>query len=313
MVLFVFFLTINLGNMIVAYSTLYKSDEVGFLLTHPISFEKIFIVKFLDNFFHSSSTLFVVGVAVLAGYGSVFSMPLTFYLFVMVAIVIPFMLLAAALAVTLLLALMKLATKVNARRLIMGLLIGYLALVYFYFRFTNPVQLTEEVMKFYPHVNEYFSQFDPMFVAYLPNHWVADSLYFFVRGDTSAAAPYVIVLILATLGSVLLCLLVANRLYYPTLISSRELLIDGIPNSLVPRPAGRSFVEEGFLAILSRTKPMAPSPDLVLSHRRVRDKYCDSQVEDDTSFSPDRFISHRHDLQRFLDRLRGVKVCVPHD
>ncbi len=225
MVLFVFFLTINLGNIIVAYSTLYKSDEVGFLLTHPISFEKIFIVKFLDNFFHSSSTLFVVGVSVLAGYGSVFAMPLTFYLFVMVAMVMPFMLLAATIAVILLLCLMKLATKVNVRRLIMGLLIGYLALVYFYFRFTNPMQLTEQVMKFYPNVNAYFSQFDPKFIAYLPNHWLADSLYFFARGDTGAALPYVVVLILATFGSVLLCLLVANRLYYPTWVCSRELLI----------------------------------------------------------------------------------------
>jgi ABC-2 type transport system permease protein len=235
MVLFVFFLTINLGNIIVAYSTLYKSDEVGFLLTHPISFEKIFIIKFLDNFFHSSSTLFIVGVSILVGYGSVFEMPATFYLFVMVAMVIPFMLLAAALAVALLLGLMKLAAKVNVRRLIMGLLIGYLALVYFYFRFTNPMQLTEQVMKFYPNVNEYFSQFDPGFVAYLPNHWLADSLYFFVRGDTGAAMPYVAVLILATIGSVLLCLVVAARLYYPTWVSSRELLVH--KRSAVSKPA----------------------------------------------------------------------------
>jgi ABC-2 type transport system permease protein len=234
MVLFVFFLTINLGNMIVAYSTLYKSDEVSFLLTHPISFEKIFIVKFLDNFFHSSSTLFIVGVSVLAGYGSVFGMPLTFYLFVLVAMVMPFMLLAAALAVTLLLGLMKLATKVNPRQLIMGLLIVYLASVYFYFHFTNPMQLTEEVMKFYPNVNEYFSQFDPKFVAYLPNHWVADSLYFLVRGDTSAALPYIVVLILGTLGSVLLCLFLASRLYYSTWIISRELLIHKRPRLSEP-------------------------------------------------------------------------------
>src|SRR3990172_775795 len=83
MVLFVFFLAVNLGNMIVAYSTLYKSDEVDFLLSQPISFEKVFIIKFLDNFFRSSTTLFLVGTSVLAGYGSVFGMHWTFYLFVM--------------------------------------------------------------------------------------------------------------------------------------------------------------------------------------------------------------------------------------
>jgi ABC-2 type transport system permease protein len=246
MVLFVFFLTINLGNMIVAYSTLYKSDEVGFLLAHPISFEKVFIIKFLDNFFHSSSTLFIVAISVLAGYGSVFSMPITFYLFVMVAMVFPFMLLAAALAVTLLLGLMKLATKINVRRLILVLLIGYLSAVYLYFRLTNPMQLTEQVMKSYPNVNQYFSQFDPGFVAYLPNHWVANSLYFFVRGDTVTAVSYVAVLVLATFGSLLLCFLVALRLYYPTWVNAGQLVFHK-PSSTSTRARFLAFQTPSFL------------------------------------------------------------------
>jgi ABC-2 type transport system permease protein len=246
MVLFVFFLTINLGNMIVAYSTLYKSDEVGFLLAHPISFEKIFIIKFLDNFFHSSSTLFIVAISVLAGYGSVFSMPITFYLFVMLAMVLPFMLLAAALAVTFLLGLMKLATKMNVRRLIMILLIGYLSAVYLYFRLTNPMLLTEQVMKSYPDVNQYFSQFDPGFVAYLPNHWFANSLYFLVHGDTVTAISYVAVLLLATLGSLLLCLLVALRLYYPTWANARQLLFRK-PSSTSTPARFLSFQTPSFL------------------------------------------------------------------
>jgi ABC-2 type transport system permease protein len=246
MVLFVFFLTINLGNMIVAYSTLYKSDEVGFLLAHPISFEKIFIIKFLDNFFHSSSTLFIVAISVLVGYGSVFSMPVTFYLFVMVAMVFPFMLLAAALAVTLLLGLMKLATRMNVRRLILVLLIGYLSAVYLYFRLTNPMQLTEQVMKSFPDVNRYFSQFDPGFVAYLPNHWFANSLYFFVRGDTVTAISYVAVLILATLGSLLLCFLTALRLYYPTWVNARQLVFHK-PSSTSTRTRLLAFQTPSFL------------------------------------------------------------------
>jgi ABC-2 type transport system permease protein len=246
MVLFVFFLTINLGNMIVAYSTLYKSDEVGFLLTHPISFEKIFIIKFLDNFFHSSSTLFIVAISVLVGYGSVFSMPITFYLFVMIAMVLPFMLLAAALAVTLLLGLMKLATRINVRRLIIILLICYLSAVYLYFRMTNPMLLTEQVMKSYPDVNQYFSQFDPGFVAYLPNHWFANSLYFFVRGDTVTAISYVLVLVLATFGSLLLCFLAALRLYYPTWVNAGQLLFRK-PSLASTRPRFLAFQTPSFL------------------------------------------------------------------
>ena len=50
-VLFIFFLSINIGNIIVSFSTLYKSQEVSYLFTKPLSPTKIFLVKFLDNFF----------------------------------------------------------------------------------------------------------------------------------------------------------------------------------------------------------------------------------------------------------------------
>ena len=68
MILFIFFMSVNLGIIIVSYSTLYKSNEVNFLLTKPVSPSKIFFLKFLDNFFYSSSTLIMVLLSMLAGY-----------------------------------------------------------------------------------------------------------------------------------------------------------------------------------------------------------------------------------------------------
>ncbi len=230
MILFVFFLAINLGNLVVAYSTLYKSEEVGFLFTLPISSEKIFIVKFLDNFFHSSSTLFLIGLAVLAGYGSVFELSWTTYVLILLGLILPFMLLAAGIAVIILLGFMKLAARISLRRLIAGLLLLYLVFVFAFFRIMNPVRLTEQVMKFYPNVNEYFSQFDPKIVTYLPNHWVADSLLFLVRGELDGAIPYIQLLVLSMFASLITCGLLAYRLYYPTWLSSRELRLTGRGN-----------------------------------------------------------------------------------
>src|SRR5271169_6266928 len=74
MLLYVFFITVNLGNMIVCYATLYKSDEVTYLMGLPVPHHTIFAVKFIDNFFYSSSTLLLLGLALLLGYGSYFSM-----------------------------------------------------------------------------------------------------------------------------------------------------------------------------------------------------------------------------------------------
>ena len=75
MLLFVFFVAVNLGNIIVSYSTLYRSTEVNLLLTKPIPFITVFILKFFDNFFYSSTTLFLVAFMVLLGYGNHFGYP----------------------------------------------------------------------------------------------------------------------------------------------------------------------------------------------------------------------------------------------
>ncbi|HEY5615089.1 MAG TPA: hypothetical protein VIL52_03630, partial [Bacteroidota bacterium] len=75
MMLFVFFMAVNLGNIVVSYATLYRSTEVEYLLTKPVSYTQIFVLKFLDNFLYSSTTLFLVAFAVLLGYGSYFGYP----------------------------------------------------------------------------------------------------------------------------------------------------------------------------------------------------------------------------------------------
>ncbi len=97
MMLFVFFISVNLGNIIVSYSTLYRSAEVSFLLTKPISFTSIFVLKFLDNFFYSSTTLFLGAFMMLLGYGSYFGYPLYYLAGIMFFVFVPFMFLSASL------------------------------------------------------------------------------------------------------------------------------------------------------------------------------------------------------------------------
>jgi hypothetical protein len=128
MLLFVLFVAVNLGNIIVSYSTLYRSSEVSFLLTKPVSFTTIFILKFFDNFFYSSTTLFVVAFMVLFGYGSYFGYPWYFFAGVMIFVMIPFMFLSACLAVLILMAIMNWISKSNGRAFFALLLFHLLVL-----------------------------------------------------------------------------------------------------------------------------------------------------------------------------------------
>ena len=223
MLLFVFFITINLGNMVVSFSTLYRTPEVHFLLSSPVSYLHIFVIKFLDNFFYSSGTLFMVGFSVLLGYGVYFNYPWHFYLLVMFGVLIPFMFLAACLAVIVLLLAMHLASKVNFRILASVIVLLYIGQIYMYFKVTSPVNLVQEVMKYYPYVNLYFGSLDPSIVKILPNYWVSEILYFYVPKNFSAVTGYVMLLVLSTAGAFVFALAVANSMFYSTWITSLSL------------------------------------------------------------------------------------------
>jgi ABC-2 type transport system permease protein len=214
MLLFVLFIAVNLGNILVSYSTLYRSSEVSFLLTKPVSFKTIFLLKFFDNFFYSSTTLFVLSFMALFGYGSYFGYPWYFFVGVMLFVMIPFMFLSACLAVLILMAIMKLAGRIGFRKVMAGLFILYFFFIYLFFRSSNPITLVENVNRYYPHIDTYLSHATPGYLQYLPNQWVAQFFFYMASGKVMDALPYAGILLLVTIAMFGLLLFVAHRFYY---------------------------------------------------------------------------------------------------
>lgn len=214
MILFVFFVAVNLGNIIVSYATLYRSAEVRYLLTKPIPYSNIFILKFLDNFLYSSTTLFLIALAVLGGYGTYFGYSWTAIIALMAFVLIPFMFLSASLAVMILMAIIKIAGRWGFRR-VMTVLAGiYLLGIYLFFKFTNPIKLVEEVFQYYPNVNLHFAHLDPIFTRFLPNHWVSEFLYFLAVGEVWEALPFAGLLLLTTAGAFVFVVVLGRRFFY---------------------------------------------------------------------------------------------------
>ncbi len=227
MILFVFFMAVNLGNIIVSYSTLYKANDVIFFLTKPVPYLTVFIMKFLDNFFYSSATLFMVAFAVLAGYGAYFGYPWYFFLGVMVFVLIPFMFLAACLAVLILMGIMRIAGRIGFRTVMGGLFVLYFGFIIIFFRFSNPVRLIEQVNRFYPNVDAYLSRLEPGFLDYLPSHWVAEFLLSVAKGEVTGALLPALLLLGSVVLSFAFVLLVARRYYFNTWLTSLKIQAAG--------------------------------------------------------------------------------------
>ena len=222
-ILFIFFITINVGNMVVSFSTLYKSKEIFYLLTKPISFTKIFLIKFLDNFFYSSTTLLLIITAVLLGYGIYFNFSLWLYPFILLFLVLPFMFTAGSAGVIILLIVLRLAYNWGIKKVltIIGFLYGA-GIILFYF-ISNPINLVQRVFDYYPNIDQYFGFLENGLVKYLPNYWIAESLYWISENKIERAIPFIYANLVVSIAVFAITLFLAKRWFYQTWLTSLKI------------------------------------------------------------------------------------------
>lgn len=256
MMLFVFFISVNLGNIVVSFATLYKSPEVSYLLTTPVQYSTVFVLKFLDNFLYSSTTLFLVALMVLLGYGSYFGYSWPVIVGLLVFVLIPYMFLSACLAVIILMALMKSASRWGFRKVMSAVALVYFAVIYVFFKFSNPIKLVEQVGQYYPNFNLYLAHLDPSFAKYLPNHWVSEFLFWMSRGDLVKGFPYALLLLAVTAAVFVTVLLIANKFYYRS-----WMIATAIPTK---RPGARGALGWSFLPDFRRSSRLSPQMDVLL-------------------------------------------------
>ena len=222
-VLFIFFIAINVGNMVVSFSTLYKSKEVFYLLTKPISFTKIFLIKFLDNFFYSSTTLLMIISAVLLGYGVYFDLSFWLYPFILFFLILPFMFTAGSAGVIILLTILRLASRWGIKKILAIIGFGYgTAIVSFYF-ISNPINLVEQVFDYYPNINLYFGFLENGLVKFLPNYWIAESLYWISENKFDRAIPFIYANLITSIFIFTITLIIARKWFYKTWLTSLKI------------------------------------------------------------------------------------------
>lgn len=205
-ILFIFFLSVNVGNIVVSYSTLFRSPEVAFLLTKPINPVRIFVIKFFDNFFYSSGTLLMVLVALLTGFTWYFKINVFYSLILFFFNFLPFMLTAGLLGVLLLLLLINTTLKFGFRKVVSVLALSYVAIIILFFQFSSPMDTVNGVMKYFPNVDGYFANLIPAYIKFLPNNWLAESMFWMAKGEIQQAVPYMVLQV--SLVSVLLIIVV---------------------------------------------------------------------------------------------------------
>jgi hypothetical protein len=225
-VLFMFFVSINIGNIVVSFSTLFKSGETAWFFTKPISFTKVFLIKFLDNFFYSSTTLLLIISAALLGYGVYFHLSWYFYPFALIVIILPFMFSAGSLGAVILLLILRLAAKFGLRKVIIILGVIYASWIVGFYYISSPIDLVRKVFEYFPNINQYFGFLESPLIKTLPNFWVADTLYWITQRQFNKALPLIALNLILAAALFSLAMLIAKNWYYKTWITSLELNSD---------------------------------------------------------------------------------------
>lgn len=224
-VLFIFFLSVNVGNIIVSYSTLYKSSEAAFLFTKPVEPSKVFAIKFLDNFFYSSSTLLLMLISLLAGYAVYFKLSALSFLYLLVFNFFPFIFSAGSLGVIVLLIIIKLASKFGVKRIVYGVVVTYLAIVFFFFKINSPKNLVQSVMNLYPLIDKdkYLAEFISPLIKLLPNSWLSETAFWISQNNIANTIVPAIMQITLSIALFMVALRLGSNWYFDTWLRNIKL------------------------------------------------------------------------------------------
>ena len=93
---FTVFVMLLISSAISAYTALFKSGEVPFLITRPVTWGEVYFIKLTENIWFSSWALFFIIIPFMAGYGTTKNIGLLFPL-ICLAFYVPFAILAGTL------------------------------------------------------------------------------------------------------------------------------------------------------------------------------------------------------------------------
>lgn len=221
-VLLIFFITVNVGNVLVSFTTLYKSKDVLNLLTKPVSIKNLFIVKFLDNFFYSSTTLFLLILSALIAYAQYFNLGIGFYFISICLMLLPYLFIAGLIGVLLLFLIIAVSNRIGIRNALIIIISVYLTGVLFFFLINDPSTAVEQVITNLENRELSFFYLENDLFLLFPNNWIANAFYWIVRGENTFAFGYIVFLLTASLVVFYITVQIAGTFYYKSFFMVSE-------------------------------------------------------------------------------------------
>jgi ABC-2 type transport system permease protein len=205
------FLMLMFSNMIIGYSTLFKSQETQWMLTLPVRSLDVFRWKLMETTLLASWAFLFLSAPLMAAYGNARHVSLSFYLKVFLLFV-PFTVIPAALGSIAIL----IVTRYLHRRIFKWALFGVSVVgIATGVTFLKPMQAEQlEQAQMVASLTQLLHNSNITVQPMLPSYWVASSMIAWGEGWSGKGLFYFLVLLSNAMMATLVCVTLSRRLFY---------------------------------------------------------------------------------------------------
>ena len=234
LVFLTFFGLLVFSNVIVALSTFFLSQDLGTIHATPVSMGELFTARFLDTLLESSWMVLLFGIPIFTAYGLVYKGSALYYLG-LTSVMIPYLILAAALGVTLTTVLVQVFPAQRARDILLLFSILLVILLFFLFRFARPERLVDPDA--FTGVVNYFRALSTPASPFLPSSWAAEAVWPLLKPSATSSGFYQGFLWSTAMASVVVSAFTAFWFYPESWSKSQETrsLVGGGLINLIPK------------------------------------------------------------------------------
>ena len=202
------FFMLIFSNVLIAFSTLYKSREVAYLLHAPLPWWEFYIARLVECVSFSSWASAYLGSPLILAYGITNGAPWPFYL-AAAAFYVPFVSIPAAIGATIAMLLVRVFPRLPRGSMIGAATIA-VAMVFLYLRSTfSAVNLSD------PRFSGILEAMSRTQSWLLPSHWATRGVLAAAESQFSESLFYFLVLMANALMVVLVSAALAHWIYYP--------------------------------------------------------------------------------------------------
>jgi ABC-2 type transport system permease protein len=252
MVFLTFFGLLIFSNVIVALSTFFLSQDLGTIHATPVSMGELFAARFLDTLLESSWMVLLFGIPIFTAYGLVYKAS-AFYYLGLASVMIPYLILAAAMGVTLTMVLVQVFPAQRTRDILFLLSILVIILLFFLFRFARPERLVDPDA--FASVVTYFRALSTPVSPYLPSSWAAEAVWPLLKTSSASSGFYQGFLWMTAMAGVVVSSFVAFWVYpegWSKSQESKSLVVSKFANLIPQRIRPGRMRSSQILALIGK-------------------------------------------------------------